>query len=104
MNYREYLGSDHWKKLKAKKEKRTKKQCSICGSRRQIDCHHVLYKNITDVTTADLRWLCRQCHDIAHDLLRSGKVNPQKKNKSNPQALFLITKHLVLAKRNGVAS
>ena len=96
MTYRDYLKSDHWRELKKHKLKRTEKKCAICGTLNQIDCHHVLYKNIHDVTTADLRWLCRPCHERAHELIRAGQVRPSKKNRANPQTLFILLQHAFL--------
>jgi hypothetical protein len=62
-----------------------------------IDCHHLRYRNLLDVETSDLRWLCRTCHDIAHELLRAKRIQPRDRNK--PQAVFLLTKILVLKER-----
>lgn len=36
--------------------------------------HHLNYRNLYDVTTADLRVLCRRCHYLAHDLQRIGEL------------------------------
>src|SRR5215469_1990832 len=95
MIYRDYLRSPHWKALKAKKQMRTAKRCAICGAAGQIDCHHIFYRNLSDVAVGDLRWLCRRCHDVAHDLLRVNKIKPQRKKRGNAQTWFLITKNLV---------
>jgi 5-methylcytosine-specific restriction endonuclease McrA len=73
MEYGEYLRSEDWltkrylKKLKAK-------QCGICGSRKNLDVHHLNYRNLYDVELSDLRVLCRRCHFLAHDLHRAGKI------------------------------
>ena len=95
MDYKTYLASDRWRQLKAAKEKRTPKRCSICEATERIDCHHLFYRNLFDVKIGDLRWLCRRCHDVAHDLLRAGRVKQSKKNRGNPQSLYLLTFNLV---------
>lgn len=72
--YQNYLKSDHWKNLKSEKEKSRSKRCAICGDDRLVDLHHLRYKNIVDVDTSDLRWLCRRCHFLTHDLIKEGKL------------------------------
>lgn len=69
--YQEYLKSDHWKELRRKK---WKNYCGICGSTERIETHHLNYKNLYDVETADLRRLCHRCHFLAHDLMKQGKI------------------------------
>lgn len=75
--YTEYLQSDHWQKLRARKKRRVRKtagkvRCAICGTEEQIETHHLQYRNIYDVLTSDLRLLCRRCHQVAHDLMGAG--------------------------------
>ncbi len=71
LSYREYLKSDHWKKLRARKKK---KSCAICGLWGPTDRHHLNYRHLFDVQKTDLRNLCRTCHDVAHQLLKSGVI------------------------------
>lgn len=97
--YREYLKSDHWKNLKDSKAKKSKKRCAICGVSNRLDLHHVLYRNILDVTLGDLRWLCRECHNTAHECIKRGMINPSKKNKGNAQIIYRITRRIVAHKR-----
>lgn len=75
--YAEYLKSDHWKALRKKKRSKCSKtngknRCAICASTENIETHHMEYRNIYDVTTSDLRLLCRTCHGTGHDLMRNG--------------------------------
>lgn len=92
MEYSEYLNSDHWKYLKEKKAKRKKRRCSICAATKNIDCHHLNYKDLHDVETSDLRWLCRRCHSTAHELMKSGVIIFKN---DNHHSRFAITKHQV---------
>lgn len=73
VQYREYLKSDHWKHLRRSKLKH-KTRCGICGSRQNIQIHHLIYRNIYDVKTSDLRRLCGRCHQTVHELMKSGKL------------------------------
>jgi hypothetical protein len=69
--YRSYLQSTHWKRTRAKKRKRAQ-QCGICGATKNLDVHHLNYRQLTDVTMSDLRVLCRRCHEVAHVLHKVG--------------------------------
>jgi hypothetical protein len=91
MSYPEYLKSSHWLDLKENKARRTARRCGLCGSTKQLDCHHVLYRNLIDVQTSDLRWLCRECHSLVHELLASGKIRVSEKNRLNPQLIWVAT-------------
>ncbi len=87
LEYRQYLQSDHWKNLKRRKlQKRGKRGpvgCGICGSRHRLDTHHLRYRNIYDVKLSDLRIICRRCHFLGHDLMRSGKLKVDAKGNGN---------------------
>ena len=72
--YRGYLKSEHWQNLRAEKLKRSSGLCAICGASQKIDVHHLNYRKILDVETSDLRLLCRRCHDLAHALIRDGRL------------------------------
>lgn len=56
-----YLKSEHWKNLK-KEKFQNNPVCEDCGGKKQLDCHHINYKNIFDVLLTDLKTLCRKCH------------------------------------------
>ena len=69
MEYKEYLKTDHWRRLSAKKRKHAK--CGICGIRRGLQTHHIKYtrkgKNVLfNETPGILRVLCRDCHPMWH--------------------------------------
>lgn len=61
-----YLKSEHWKLLKKAKAKEVGRKCEICGTTKKIEFHHDNYRNIYDVTTADLRILCKTHHHEFH--------------------------------------
>lgn len=60
-----YLKSEHWASLKQSKILQ-QSVCEKCGSSRFLDCHHKQYKNLYDVSLADLSVLCRKCHYELH--------------------------------------
>jgi hypothetical protein len=73
--YREYLRSEDWQNKRAEKNRRVKvRRCAFCPAQGALDLHHLIYRNLTDVTTADLRFACRACHDTIHRLLREGRL------------------------------
>lgn len=76
IEYQQYLQSNHWLQLRAKKLKQSKKRCGICLSPHRLEIHHLTYRNIYDVETADLRVLCHDCHDLYHKLKDEGRIKP----------------------------
>ena len=83
-----YLKSDHWKALKKDKAKEVGRKCQICGSKKKLEFHHDNYREIYDVTTADLRILCHKHHHEFHFGV-SGKKKPK-------QASYFNISHLDL--------
>lgn len=61
-----YLKSDHWKSLKHAKVKEVGRKCEVCGSTKKLEFHHDKYRDIYDVTTGDLRILCKTHHHEFH--------------------------------------
>jgi len=86
-SYKEYLLSDDWKEKRRKKLRSTNK-CGICASTKQLDVHHLNYRNWTDVQQSDLRVLCRKCHFLAHDLEKSSQLVYRNKNHHSRWALL----------------
>lgn len=89
MQYQEYLKSDHWKDLRNKK---TNTRCAICASPVKLETHHLIYKQLFDVRTSDLRKLCRRCHYLTHQLFKEGKI---KFRSANHNSRFTIVKTAV---------
>ncbi len=95
MTYSEYLNSGHWRELRNHKNK---KRCSICGVVGTTDRHHLNYRNLFDVVKSDLRNVCRECHTVAHMLIKNGTIVYI--NDSN-QSRFSRTKNAVKKHRFG---
>ena len=74
--YQEYLKSEHWKNLRGQKIRGKGAICEICGSKENINIHHMEYKNIYDIKAYQLRVLCKTCHETIHNHL---KLFPLKK-------------------------
>jgi hypothetical protein len=84
-----YLKSDHWKALKKAKAKEVGRKCEICGSKKRLEFHHDNYRDIYDVTTADLRILCHTHHHEFHFGTKPEKAS-KKKGKKTPIPAFNI--------------
>ena len=69
--YREFLKSKFWKSL-AFKVKQKAGRCGKCGSRKQLEAHHIRYpKDWFKTKSTDLVVLCRRCHAKEHGLRSS---------------------------------
>lgn len=75
--YREfYLKSEHWQQLRAKAIIHyTGYGCAKCGAKNPSDVHHKRYRNLYDVTVADLCLLCRPCHEFVENAKRLGYLD-----------------------------
>lgn len=71
-----YIKSFHWKKLR-KRKLQEKNCCEHCGSKNNLQVHHIRYKYIFNVTLKDLLTLCVQCHEKEH--VRLNKLKKLKK-------------------------
>jgi len=78
-NYREYLKSDKWKKLRTKILERDKYICWDCdGSATEV--HHLDYDYLeTDDEEKHCVSLCRICHMQRHGIVNRSAPKPKKK-------------------------
>lgn len=76
----EYLKSDHWKKLRARKLRKNP-ICEICEKRKAVEPHHIRYRRIFDVTLKDLLSACRKCHTEEHRRMDSNKQGATEKKR-----------------------
>jgi len=66
--YRVYLESEHWKKLRGVVISRDGR-CLRCGSRKPLQAHHRFYRSRwEDSIPEDLETLCRGCHRAVHGI------------------------------------
>lgn len=65
--YTTYLRSSHWKRLRAAAFARFGKRCQGCGSPKQVQGHHLIYRTpLKAGQVEDVMPLCRCCHEIVH--------------------------------------
>lgn len=60
--YREYLESDRWKKMRKAAELRAKGKCEICQRRDGRTLAHLGYERIFAERLVDVLWTCWPCH------------------------------------------
>lgn len=66
-----YLKSPEWEHLRNQVLEESQFTCEVCRVQSHaMDVHHLRYKRLYDVTKADLRSVCRGCHDKVHALLK----------------------------------
>lgn len=92
MTYQEYLLSKDWQQKRAQKLRESKRRCTVCSTSKQLDVHHPIYRNWTDVRMSDLRVVCRRCHEIIHSLLDRHELIYLNDDST---ARFLLTRRLV---------
>lgn len=67
--YKTYINSHLWKRIKAKVIKRDNCKCVICGCNdKALHVHHLSYERFTAEDTSDLVTLCPDCHDLIHTI------------------------------------
>ena len=69
MPYKQYLQSDHWKKVRGDALERADYKCQICNSEESLNVHHNTYKNRGCEKDSDVVVLCLNCHGKFHDKL-----------------------------------
>ena len=68
--YQEYLKSEKWKKLAAKKRKQADNKCQLCNNNKNtLHVHHRTYENLYKEKLKDLIVLCDKCHTKFHDIM-----------------------------------
>jgi hypothetical protein len=90
-NYREYLSSLHWVKLKRryKESKLYIGCCETCFDKNKIlHLHHKTYKRIGKEHLTDLVYLCEDCHNELHRLYK------EKKSQGINSSIWFLVKKL----------
>jgi len=68
MDYATFLKTSYWRAIKEYCHKRAYSECEACGSKDNIEVHHMTYKHARRELfyLDDLIVLCRRCHAEAH--------------------------------------
>lgn len=77
-NYRDYLKTIHWSRVKANYKLDHYEECYICQSVNCIELHHLTYARLGRERMSDLKYLCDGCHGRSHTKLKNSlnsKIN-----------------------------
>jgi len=61
------LKTDHWRRKRKKIMRRDGFECTVCGSKYQLQVHHYTYERLWKERKSDLATLCSECHAKEHD-------------------------------------
>lgn len=76
-----YLSSPKWEQIRQQVFKRDHHMCVSCYSRKNLNCHHIVYSRLGKEELGDLVTLCSECHLELHNKLgfhREGYYPPEK--------------------------
>lgn len=65
--YSQYLSSEEWFSVREMILSRDGYACRITGEKRELQVHHLTYRNVGNELPADLVTLCKDAHLIVHD-------------------------------------
>ena len=118
---RDYLKSEHWRRMRKHIYEKYKGKCKKCGrafSSEHMNVHHLTYKRIGNEKDSDLTLLCETCHQLLHATRNKNRKPKQsnqitKKELSNEDMkiyeIYLTLKytdldHLAISKKFGVST
>lgn len=84
VNYSVYIRSEAWaaKKAQFRRSRKCKRKCWGCGRGDvPLDIHHRTYARLGKEGLQDLVELCRECHDLGHEIGRVEGLDPRKINR-----------------------
>ena len=72
--YRAYLQTPHWQKVRARRMQIDKYVCAFCGASDLLQVHHISYERLGhEEVRTDLVTLCADCHHRLHQLIDDEK-------------------------------
>jgi len=78
----EYLKSKEWQNLRSLVIS-AKCACQCCKESDATDVHHLVYRNLVDVTINDLIPVCRTCHNLIHEAIDNSYISQDVKDFEN---------------------
>ncbi len=63
-DYQKYIDSKEWEETRARIFKRDNYHCVICGTGKNLSCHHITYENLGIEKDSDLITVCHDCHNM----------------------------------------
>lgn len=70
INYKKFLKSKYWLKVKLLVLERDNKTCQVCGTKKSLHVHHKTYEHHFNELEhlEDLITLCKLCHEKEHNI------------------------------------
>lgn len=75
----EYLKSKEWQDLRSL-VMNSKPECQCCHKKQATDVHHLIYKNLVDITIKELLPVCRECHKFIHKAIDDDYISQDPKD------------------------
>ena len=75
IEYKKYMESAEWIAKRNMALRRDGFVCKRCGSAKNLNVHHITYKNLGHEEMDDLVTLCETCHEYIHSLYVSEKMH-----------------------------
>lgn len=72
--YSEYINGDVWKKKRVKRLTMSNFGCEVCGSKEDVQVHHLTYERIFKEDMKDLMPLCVTHHNAVEVAISEGKI------------------------------
>jgi hypothetical protein len=69
LQYRDYLCTSHWKRVRAWALDRARHACALCPETKRLQVHHRSYARLGCEQPEDLVVLCRTCHERHHGMI-----------------------------------
>lgn len=70
--YSRYIGSPKWTNIRNELSNEDT-ACEGCGSKSNLNLHHLTYKHLKNEVPEELMWLCDECHKAVHWYQKHGK-------------------------------
>lgn len=80
-NYKLYLKSDEWKKIRGIKLGHADYRCQLCNKKENLQVHHRTYERIFMEDMRDLTVLCEDCHRRFHSSVKYEEMTMEAINK-----------------------
>lgn len=72
--YKEYLQSEDWRQIRVTRLRADNFTCQKCGSKQNLQVHHLTYERVGCECIKDLITLCKDCHSEVHGIKEVNKM------------------------------
>lgn len=71
MDYKEYLKTPHWQRVRGEALVRAGMKCQLCPRKHLLEVHHNTYERLGAERPEDVIAICEGCHETHHGVLKS---------------------------------